>query len=233
MPASGSHQYWQFVSMFSQKLHPLRRDEKELRQRVAEMRMPAALFPASPKKNSPPAENMGWQAACNTNTAEQPVRRCSMKALTPWRPMRELETIRQRMDDLFERMSERVFGPGQRERSVWGETEALAPAIESHVDKDTLIIKADLPGIDPKEVSISVTGNQLTIEGERKQEEKKEEKDYVYREVAYGKFSRTMTLPEGVDADKVKANYKNGVLEITMPAPKQIAGKKIQIEAQK
>ncbi len=155
-----------------------------------------------------------------------------MKALTPWRPMRELETIRQRMDDLFERMSERFFGPGERERSVW-ETEALVPAIESHVDKDTLIIKADLAGIDPKEVSISVTGNQLTIEGERKREEKKEEKDYFYCELAYGKFSRTMTLPEGMDADKVKANYKNGVLEITMPAPKQLTSKKIQIEAQK
>jgi HSP20 family protein len=155
-----------------------------------------------------------------------------MKALSPWRPMRELETIRQHMDDLFERMTERFFGPGERERSVWG-TEGSIPAIESHVDKDTLIVKADLPGIDPKEVSISVTGNQLTIEGERKREEKKEEKDYFYRELAYGKFSRTMTLPEGVDGDKIKANYKNGVLEITMPAPKQLASKKVQIEGQK
>jgi HSP20 family protein len=155
-----------------------------------------------------------------------------MKALTPWRPLRDLDTLRQHMDDLFERMSGRFFGPGERERSVWG-TEGLAPAIESHVDKDTLVIKADLPGIDPKEVSISVTGNQLTIAGERKQEEKKEEKDYFYREVAYGKFTRTLTLPEGVDADKVKATYKNGVLEITMPAPQQVTGKKIQIEAQK
>jgi HSP20 family protein len=146
--------------------------------------------------------------------------------------MRELDTLRRRMDDLFADLSERVFGPGERERSVWG-TAALVPALESHIEKDTLIVKADLPGIDPKEVSISVTGNQLTIEGERKREEKKEEKDYVYQEVAYGKFSRTMTLPEGVDADKVKASYKNGVLEITMPAPKQIASKKIQIEAQK
>jgi HSP20 family protein len=146
--------------------------------------------------------------------------------------MRDLDTLRQHMDDLFERLSERVFGPGERARSVWG-TEALAPAIESHVDKDTLVIKADLPGIDPKEVSISVTGTQLTLAGERKQEEKKEEKDYFYREVAYGKFTRTLTLPEGVDADKVKATYKNGVLEITMPAPKQVTGKKIQIEAQK
>lgn len=155
-----------------------------------------------------------------------------MKSLTPWRPMRELETIQRRMEDLFERLSGGFFPSGEREQSVWG-AEALAPAIESHVEKDTLIVKADLPGIDPKEVSIAVTGNQLTIEGERKREEKKEERDYFYREVAYGKFSRTLTLPEGVDTDKIKASYKNGVLEITMPAPKQIASKKIQIETQR
>jgi HSP20 family protein len=151
-----------------------------------------------------------------------------MKALTPWRPMRELETFERRMADLFERF----FGPWERERSVWG-TEGWAPAIESRVENGNLIVKADLPGIDPKEVTISVMGNQLTIEGERKREEKKEEKDYLYREVAYGKFLRTITLPEGVDADKVKASYKNGVLEITLPAPKQLAGKKVQIEVQK
>jgi HSP20 family protein len=78
-----------------------------------------------------------------------------------------------------------------------------------------------------------VVGNQLTIEGERKHEEKKDEKDYFYRELSYGKFSRSLALPEGVDPDKVKATFKNGVLEITMPAPKQLAAKKIQIEAQK
>ncbi len=155
-----------------------------------------------------------------------------MAALTSWKPTRELETIQQRMNELFERLTGRFFGPEGQGRTGWG-TDALAPAIESRYDNGNLIIKADLPGIDAKEVSISVSGNQLTIAGERKQEEKKEEKDYVYQEVAYGKFSRTMTLPEGVDADKVKANYKNGVLEITMPAPKQIASKKIQIEAGK
>lgn len=156
-----------------------------------------------------------------------------MAALTPWKPMRELEDVRRRMDDLFADLSGRFFGPGERERSFRGDLEGWTPVLESHVDKDTLVVKADLPGIDPKEVSISVTGNQLTIAGERKREEKKEEKDYFYREVAYGKFSRTMTLPEGVDAEKVKANYKNGVLEVTMPAPKQLASKKIQIETSK
>jgi HSP20 family protein len=154
-----------------------------------------------------------------------------MKALTPWQPMRELESLQRRMEELFNGLSERFSG-GARPRSVWGGEEWM-PAIESHVDNGNLIVKMDLPGVDPKEVSISVTGNQLTIEGERKREEKKEEKDYSYREVAYGKFSRSMTLPEAVDADKVKAAYKNGVLEVTIPVPKQLAAKKIQIEAQK
>jgi HSP20 family protein len=145
--------------------------------------------------------------------------------------MQELESLQNRMEQLFDRMSERWFG-GERPRSVWG-SEEWAPAIESHVDNGNLIVKADLPGVDPKEVTVSVVGNQLTITGERKHEEKKEEKDYFYRELSYGKFSRSMTVPEGVDPDKVKATFKNGVLEVTMPAPKQLTAKKIQIEAQK
>jgi HSP20 family protein len=153
------------------------------------------------------------------------------KALTPWQPMRELETLERRMTDLFDRFHERFFG-GERPRSVWGD-DNWAPAIESHVEGDNVVVKADLPGIDPKEISISVLGNELRIEGERKREEKKEEKDYLYQEVAYGKFARVIPLPEGVEADKVKANYKNGVLEITMPAPKQVAAKKVQVEVQK
>ena len=129
------------------------------------------------------------------------------------------------MNDLFERF----FGPREREHFFWG-AEGWIPAIESKIENGNVIVKADLPGIDPKEVSISVLGNQLTIEGERKHEEKKEEKNYFYQEVSYGKFSRTISLPEGVDADKVKANYKNGVLEITLPAPKHLASKKVAIE---
>jgi len=155
-----------------------------------------------------------------------------MDALTPWRPMRELATIRQRMDDMFDRLTGEFFGP-----SWWKqprrEAEAWAPAIECQVANGNLVVKADLPGIDPKEVTISAVGNQLTIEGERKRDTKGEEKEYFYDEMPYGKFSRTLTLPEGVDADKVKADYKNGVLEITVPAPKQLISKRIPIEIQK
>jgi HSP20 family protein len=154
-----------------------------------------------------------------------------MKALQPWRPLRELEHMERRMLELFDRFQERFFG-GERSRSVWG-TDRWAPAIEIRQENGALIVKADLPGIDPKEVTISVVGNELRIEGERKREEKKEEKDYFYQEVAYGKFARTIPLPEGVDVDKITANYKNGVLEITVPAPKQLESKKVRIEVQK
>ncbi len=152
-----------------------------------------------------------------------------MKGLTPWRPMKELESLQHRMEQLFDHLSDRFRGT-ERPTSVWG-SDAWAPAIESHADNGNLIVKADLPGVDPKEVTVSVVGNQLTIEGERKHEEKKEEKDYFYQELSYGKFSRSLTIPEGVEADKVKATFKNGVLEVSMPAPKQLAAKKIQIEA--
>jgi HSP20 family protein len=156
-----------------------------------------------------------------------------MKALTSWRPRRELERLERRMQHFFDRF----FDEGSLSSWEWErpfrKLEGWEPAIESHVENGNLVVKADLPGIDPKEISISVTGNRLTIEGERKEEEKKEEKDYVYHELSYGKFSRTMELPAGVDADKVKADYKDGVLKITMPAPKELAAKKIQIEASK
>jgi HSP20 family protein len=145
--------------------------------------------------------------------------------------MGELDTLRQRMDEMFERLTRDFFGPGWQERSG-REVAAWTPVMECKIANGNLIVKADLPGIDPKEVTISAVGNQLTLEGERKRE-KGEKKEYFYDEMPYGKFSRTLTLPEGMDADKVKADCKNGVLEITVPAPKQLVSKKIPIEIQK
>ena len=144
--------------------------------------------------------------------------------------MRELERIERDMEAMSDQLSE-DFPSFWEPRRVLGPTDQWVPAIESHVEDGNLIVKVDIPGIDPKEVSISVTDNQLTIEGERKHEKKEEKGDYFYRELAYGKFSRTMTLPAGVEADKVKATCKDGVLQITMPAPKALAPKRIQVQA--
>ena len=151
-----------------------------------------------------------------------------MKGVTLWRPMRELATLHHRMEDMFDRFADEFFG--EAGRPLWP-VEDWAPAIESHVEDGNLVVKADLPGVDPKAVSISVVGNELKIEGERKEERKRERKDYYYREVRYGKFSRTIALPEGVKSEEIKASYHDGVLEISMPAPAQIAPRRIAIEA--
>jgi HSP20 family protein len=147
-----------------------------------------------------------------------------MRALTPWRPFRELSTLRSEIDDLFARFF--------REEEHWltrpWESPFL-PAIESYVRDGTLVVRADLPGIDPKDVELSVEGDRLTIKGERRAAHEDKELGRMYREVGYGRFERTVTLPSGVDPDSVKAEYHDGVLEITMKAPKGLVAKKVPI----
>jgi HSP20 family protein len=155
-----------------------------------------------------------------------------MKALTSWKPMRELDPLSGRMDDMFDRLTRGFFGPGWGERPR-AEAGVWEPAIECHLENSNLIVRADLPGVEAKDVNISVLGTELTIEGERKRDTKEDEGGYFYQELPYGKFVRKMALPEGIDADKVKTAYKNGMLEITMPAPKQLVSKKIPIEVRK
>ena len=153
-----------------------------------------------------------------------------MAALTPWRPRRDLAAMERSMEEMFDRLSGDFFGPGWGRRARWG-AEGWTPAIDSHIENGTLVVKADLPGIDPKQVSISVLGNQLTIEGERKSDTPEGEQPF-HHELPYGKFSRTVNLPEGVEGDSVKADYKNGVLIISMPVPKSLVSKRIPIEIQ-
>lgn len=153
-----------------------------------------------------------------------------MGMLTPWRPRAELENVERRMDEMLNRMFDKFGHSWPWDQPAWM-ADTWMPAIESHVQNGNIVVKADLPGIAPEEVSLSITGNQLTIEGERKREEKEEDKDFLCREFEYGRFSRVVTLPDNIDADQVKAQYKDGVLEITMPAPKGMTSKRIEVEA--
>jgi HSP20 family protein len=136
------------------------------------------------------------------------------------------------MDEMFEALTRDFFGPRRGEK-VRAEAGVWEPAIDGRLENGNVVLNADLPGIDAKDVTISVQGNQLSIEGERKGEKKEEKATYFYDELPYGKFARTLTLPDGIDADKVKTAYTNGVLEITMPAPKELVSRKIPIEVQK
>jgi HSP20 family protein len=130
------------------------------------------------------------------------------------------------MDELFERF----FGHEERwPRFEWDRE--TYPRLESHVEGNTLVVRADLPGVDPKEVELTVEGNRLTLKGERKATAERKDKKYYHREVQYGSFVRTVTLPGEVKAEEVKASYHNGVLEVRLPLPAELAAKKIPIEA--
>jgi HSP20 family protein len=111
---------------------------------------------------------------------------------------------------------------GRRGLSIEAAHPAI-PAIESYVDQDTLVVRADLPGIDPKNVDISVVGNNLVIRGQRESTKEEKGRDYYHREISYGTFQRSIPLPEGVKADQIKASYKSDVLELTAPLPKESA----------
>jgi HSP20 family protein len=148
-----------------------------------------------------------------------------MKALAPWMPFRELSTFPRDFDDLFARF----FGPEEEwwpAPARWG---VMPPAVESFVRNGQLIVRADLPGIDPKKVELSIEGNRLFIRGEREEKEERKEKDFLHREVRYGKFERALDLPVGVDTESIKATYHEGVLEIAMTAPKEMVAKKVPI----
>ena len=106
------------------------------------------------------------------------------------------------------------------------------PPIEAWVDneKKEYHLCIAVPGIDPKEVQLNLHGNNLTVTGEHKSSEEKKEADYLQQEFSYDRFARTIVLPEGVEADKLTAEYKNGVLEVTAPLSESALPKKIEIK---
>ncbi len=144
-----------------------------------------------------------------------------MRELQPWRPFSELERWRRRFESRFPRFFEDFEGE---------EAESKLP-IESYVKDGNVVVRADVPGLDPKDIDVTVLGNVLMIKGERKDEQEVKKENYFRREVSYGAFERHMTLPEGAQTDKIKATFKNGVVEVTMPIAKEAAAKKIPLEA--
>lgn len=117
-----------------------------------------------------------------------------------------------------------MFGRMEEDSIVW------APRMDVEETDDAYIIHADLPGIDKKNLHISLQDNVLTIKGERKYEEKKETKNHFQLERAYGNFYRTITLPEKVKEEEIKAKYKDGVLTITLPKSEEAKPKMIEIQ---
>jgi len=142
--------------------------------------------------------------------------------LRPWNPFRELEEMRQRMESLFRPAA----WPAPAEGAV------LVPPIDMYEEKDKYVVKAELPGMKKDEIDISITDNILTIKGERKEEKEKKEGSYFFSERYYGTFLRSLNLPGNVDAKKICASYKDGVLQIDLPKTEEEKEKKIEIKVE-
>jgi len=136
--------------------------------------------------------------------------------LTRWDPFAELGELRSRFDRMFDEWLD-------------GRERAWTPAIDVVRDDGHLVVRADLPGIKPEEVKIEVDDDILTISGEH--EERTDEKDdnYVRRERRYGSFARSMALPGGIDAKKITASTRDGVVEVTVPLPKEATKEPVRI----
>ena len=141
--------------------------------------------------------------------------------------------FRRDFDHIFNRFLSSGLQGGQEQQRGNMSMATFAPAIDAFVDKEgkRFVAHVAVPGVDPKDVNISVQGNMLTISGERNVSNERREADTVYNELIYGAFERTLSLPEGVDTQKITADYRNGVLEITAPIAAAALPRRIEIKS--
>ncbi len=148
-----------------------------------------------------------------------------MSSLMRWDPFRDMVTLREAMDRLFEESFVRPRG----ERLAPLGAEALA--VDIYETDNDIVVKASLPGVKPEEIDVSVTGNTLSIKGETKAEEEVKTENYIRRERRCGAFSRSLTLPTDVTVDKATAEFEHGVLTLTLPKVEEVKPRSIKIKA--
>jgi HSP20 family protein len=146
-----------------------------------------------------------------------------MSNLTRWEPVREMMTLREAMDRLFDDAFTR---PINLRDGGWS-----APAIDMYQTDDEVVVRAALPGFKADEVQINVTGDVLTLRGEIKQQEEKKERAWHIREHRWGSFERSISLPTEVTADQAVADFENGILTITLPKAEEVKPKTINVKA--
>ena len=144
--------------------------------------------------------------------------------LRRWEPFGEMMSLRQAMDRLFE---DSFVSPLARS----GEGAQVAPAIDVHETPDAVVVTASLPGIRPEDVEITMTGQNLSIRGEFKEDESVSRDQYLYQERRYGTFARQIQLPMRVQGDKAEALFENGLLRLQIPKAEEIKPRQIQIRA--
>jgi len=147
-------------------------------------------------------------------------------ALVPWEP-REVRQLRNIFDDFFD------FGflPQNRNlKNKWLEGGDWSPLVDIIDEKDRIIAKAELPGVNKEDIKITFSDNTLSIRGERKEEKDTKKENYYCCERVHGSYSRTIALPVDIDRERIKSSFKNGVLEIVLPKAKESRPKEIEIK---
>jgi HSP20 family protein len=149
-----------------------------------------------------------------------------MSSITRWDPFRELDELQNRISTLFGRAPVRKEGDKQEALSVaeW------APLVDITEDEKEYLIKAELPDVKKDDIKISVQNDVLSISGERKYEKEEKNKKYHRVERAYGSFSRSFTVPEDADADRVAAEFKDGLLHVHLPKSEKVKPKTIEVK---
>jgi len=147
-------------------------------------------------------------------------------AIVRFEPFRDLLSIQDRMNHLFDGAFRGVARGAEDEGLTSG---SWAPAVDIFEQEDRIVLKAELPGLDPKDVDIRVENNTLTLRGERRVENEVKQEDYRRVERSYGTFSRSFTLPSVVDREHIKAEFQNGVLNLTLPKKAEAKPRQISI----
>ncbi len=141
-----------------------------------------------------------------------------------WEPFDEMMTLRESMDRLFEEFFTRR--PRAAAPLVW------QPAVEIFETESDVVVKAELPGIDPKNVAVTITPEGLTIKGDAKLEQEEKGRNYYRRELRYGAFQRTVPLPTEVKSDETKATFRHGILEVKVPKAERVKPRTVKVDVE-
>lgn len=152
------------------------------------------------------------------------------EAPTPWRPVMEIDRWERDAKRLMDNVFRRPLTPWWPDRWFRAAAEIEEPVIDIYYDKHELVIKAELPGMEREDVEVNLADHQLTLKGNKKREETISADEYVCSERAFGSFSRRLELPSDVQGEKVRASFKNGVVEIRLPVAETAKTKTIKVK---
>jgi HSP20 family protein len=143
--------------------------------------------------------------------------------MVPWKPFKELSSLRKEMDNLLKSFFSETSLPGPFARD-W------APPVDVSETEDSILIKAEIPGLEAKDISVTLLGDRLTIKGEKRKEEERKDEHFHSSERFYGSFERSFRLPASVKADKVEAAFDKGILTVSLPKTEEAKSKEIKIK---